>query len=206
MAQVSLTRLLNEIKVTESKVLTKIGSGFITSRVGKTLPLGFTSEDEVSKQLSANYQSVNDLIKLRNVLKNLLTTSNATTKFNVAGQEMTIAQAVERKRSIDLEKRLLTSMTAQFTKISNEITNVNQKVEASIDQQLQTLFGKDRKITEDDISSVANPYRLQHQAVVIDPLNLRKEIQVLTESISDFESEVDFALSEINARTLVELP
>ena len=204
--QISLTRLLNEIKVTDAKINSTVrGKSFIANGVGSKLPTGYSSKDELETQLKSNFQSVKDLLIHRSKLKSLLVNANATTTVVVAGETLTIAQAIERKRTIALEKEFLHALNQQFTSISNAVTNHNTKVDQQIDTQLQALFGKDRKVSTEEAEAVSVPYRKQNEAIVIDPLNLRVEIEKLQNFITQFESEVDFILSEANARTLVEV-
>lgn len=203
--QMSLTRLLNEIKLTDSKIVNGVSNQFIVPIVGSKLPQGFQTKAELEANLKGNYQSVKDLLAYRNKLKSILVSTNAVTKVTVAGEDMTIAQAIERKRTIDLDKRLLNSLSQQFSRTSTEIVNHNTKVEQNIDAQLQNLFGKDRKVTQEETEAVSGPYRKQHEATAVDPLNVRNELKVLGDFIQQFESEVDFVLSEANARTFIEI-
>lgn len=204
--KVSLTRLLNEIKLLDQRI-TKASttSVFVQGSVGGKPPQGYSSVEEVSKQVLSDFQSVKDLIKQRNDYKSKLVLANASTELTVAGEKMTIAQAIERKRTIDLEKQLLRTLTQQFANIKNQVDKHNQQMEQTIDQMLTNLHGKDRKVGEDEVKAVSDPYRKQHQATLIDPLNIRVKITELEKFISTFENEVDFVLSETNARTEVEI-
>ena len=204
--KVSLTRLLNEIKLLDQRIQkASTTSLFVQGKVGDKPPQGYSSVDEVAAQIQADFKSVRDLITLRNQYKSKLVIANATTKLTVAGEEMTIAQAIERKRTIDLEKNLLRTLNAQFANIKNQVDKHNQQMEQTIDQMLTNLHGKDRKVGEDEVRAVSEPYRKQHQASLIDPLTVRTKIVELEEFISKFENEVDFVLSETNAKTEVEI-
>lgn len=203
--KMSLTRVLNEVKVLESRIQKASLAGFIGTTSGGRPPTGFASLEELSAGIKANYSAVKDLISYRNRLKALLVEANATTKVTVAGDVMTIAQAIDRKRTIQLEKNLLQQMNKQFTTLSKEVENHNSKVETNIDSMLLSAFGKDKKVTEEESNAIAVPYRKQHKAELVDPLKIKDQIFALEKSISDFELEVDFSLSEVNAKTEIEV-
>ena len=67
-------------------------------------------------------------------------------------------------------------------------------------------MGKDNvKIGENDVNSITEPYIEKNEFHLVDPLNLAKTIEDLSDEIEDFESNVDAALSEINALTFIEI-
>lgn len=203
--KMSLTRVLNEIKLLDGRISSATGKMFISASVGNKPPSGYESVDEVKKVIKANYDSVKDLIKRRNNLKSLLTQANAVTKLSVAGEEMTIAQAIERKRTINLERGLFTQLNRQLAAAVSDVDKHNKQVEQNIDTMLNNAFGKDKKVTEEESNAIAVPYRKQHTASLVDPLGVREEVEKLEEFITRFESEVDFTLSEVNAKTEIDV-
>ena len=58
------------------------------------------NEEEFKKRTTSDFQSLNDLIKRRNQVKNAIVSSNAVTKVTVGGQTMTVAEAIEYKTII----------------------------------------------------------------------------------------------------------
>lgn len=203
--KMSLTRLLKEVKTLESRIQAASSKFFVTVAQGSKPPTGCSSLLEAEQEIKSNYQSVVDLIVQRNKLKTLLVETNAKTILSVAGEQMTIAQALDRKTSIDLERSLLTQMKRQFTDAKTHVDSHNEKVESNIYIMLNNTFGKDRKVSEDEIKAVSDPYRKQHEGKLLDPLKLQDKINKLEEKIILFDSEVDLCLSEINAKTEVEV-
>lgn len=60
--------------------------------------------------MQASYDKVMGLISYRHKIKALVVQSNACTKVIVGKEEMTVAEAIERKQSIQYEKDLLEVM------------------------------------------------------------------------------------------------
>lgn len=205
MSKISLTRLLNEIKLTEAKINKSVGKSFVSVKTGSNPPTGYSSVSDVEKEIRSNLDSVKDLIAYRNKLKESLTKANATTTVTIGGKVMTIAQAIDKKSSISLDKNLLSNLTKQLANYTSHIDSVNHQVNKNIDIMLQNAFGKDRKVSEEEANAITEPYLKQHKASFIDPVDIRKVIKDLEEDIENFENEVDFCLSEVNAKTEVEI-
>lgn len=203
--KMSLTRILNEIKLLDKKIDTAGNKNFIFMSVGGKPATGFDTVKDMEDLTEANYKSVVDLISRRNHLKSVLTQANATTKVKVAGEEMTIAQAIDRKSSILLEKNLLSKMIRQQSTTINQVNEVNQEVERRVTGLLEASFGTDKKVTDEQTKAISEPYEKKHKATVVDKIKIRDKIESINSKIVDFENEVDFALSEINALTQVEV-
>ena len=54
--------------------------------------------------------------------------SNAVTKVNICGQEMTVAEAIETKSSIKNYKNLLANLKRQYSECNRQVENTNQSV------------------------------------------------------------------------------
>lgn len=201
----TLTRLLNEIKLTDAKIAKASAQEFIFVKIGSKVRTGYDSQEQLEGQLKANLQSVQDLITYRYKLKAVLTNTNATVKMNVCGKEMTIAEAIDTKNTIGIKKNLLNSLKQQYAKMVSSVEQNNIQIKARVDQMIETAIGKDRKADEAEIKAISEPYHKQHDAHLVDPNKLQQVIKVLEEDIENFENEVDFCLSEINARTEVEI-
>ena len=63
---------------------------------------------------SVSYQSIIDLLERRNHIKASIVQSNAVTIVTIAGKTYTVADALERKRNIGYEKKLLSQMKYQW--------------------------------------------------------------------------------------------
>lgn len=212
--KMTLTRALVEakaIKVKLDRVLN--GSYFVSITQGidankkiAVSELSGKSVEEVTKEIKSTYQSAKDLIKRYNAIKRAIIQTNAATLIKVAGHEMTIAEAIERKNSISLDQRLLTTMRQNYNASVKAVETLENRLNETIDKSISQLYGSERaKITDEQIKIVSDAKKRDFDPALLDPLKLSNEISELTSSIEDFLSEVDFALSEANAKTEIQV-
>lgn len=202
MTQITVTRALAQVKALNDRITRGTAVSFVSTLTGGKHNTG-KPEQEVSAQLVANLQSVTDLIKQRATLKGAIVRSNAVTKVTIAGVEMTVAEAIERKASIVYDKALLQQLQMQLQQQQAKAEKENVLMQARLDQLIQTAVGKDRKVDESELKAITGPFEKQNRAELLDPSNLSKIIEDLKKSIDSFDEEVDYALSEINAVTKI---
>ena len=195
---ISITRALAQIKSLDARIAETTSSAFVTYQTnGKTS--GGSKVAEVETVLKANLQSVKDMISQRQALKAAVVASNAVTLVQIAGGTMTVAQAIERKTSIQQERSLLQQLKVQFLRASKEVENGNQQMQVRLDKLIETAVGKDRKVDQAEIAAIVDPFKAANEVKLVDPVGIQQVIQELENSINAFMTEVDYALSEINA-------
>ncbi len=204
--KMTITRALVELKTLNKRIMNAIDNLIpVTIVTGKNVPRGFTTREDFEKDVKAKYESVNALIDRRKQIKSKIVTANAVTEVEIAGAKMTIAEAIERKSSIALEKSLLGRLSEKYA--SN--LKVHEQAEFKCNDQLQRLlevnFGKDSKAKSEEIDAISKPYLENNAPRFIDPLDVKKKIEELANEISKFEAEVDVVLSEANAKTEIEI-
>lgn len=202
--EISVAKGLSELKVLETRIYRAISDAkFGAIKVGNKLSDGFKTEEEVNKDAKASLDSINDLIKRRNNIKSAIVESNAETFVDVAGVKYTVASAIERKSSIDYEKHLLMIMRNQYSQLLKTEEKTNNEVKERLDKQLNSLFGKDGDKEDEVAKKYSESFKKDNEATIVDPINLRKKIEELANSIEEFESNVDFALNESNVLTKI---
>jgi hypothetical protein len=72
-----------------------------------------------------------------------------------------------------------------------------------VERLIQTELGKDAKTNVEVITQLSETFLAQNKAEIVDPLNLAKEIAALNKAIEDFETKVDWVLSESNGKTTI---
>lgn len=204
MTAISITRALAKVKSLNDRIETGSSQLFIATTTGGKHSSG-KPVAEVETTITANLQSVKDLIAERNKVKSAIVRSNAVTKVKVAGVEMTVAEAIERKGSIQLEVVLLQNMKSQLAIQTAKVERENVQVQARLDQLIQTTVGKDRKVDADEVEAITKPFEAKNKAALLDPVDLAKVIAAMEKEVKAFQDEVDMALSEVNATTFVEV-
>lgn len=201
---VTVTRALAQVKSLQDRITRATNQPFVSTSTGGKHETGKSIED-VSKQLAANLQSVQALIAERNKIKTAIVKSNAATDVTIGGVVMTVAQAIERKGSIELEKTLLVHMRHQLNQALAKVERTNVNMQQRLDTMIQTTLGKDRKLDAGDLEALTGPFEKANKGALVDPTDLSKEIEKLEASISAFDEEVDYALSEVNAVTRIDV-
>ena len=204
--KISITRALAEIKLLDSKIESAIQKFEPVTYVegkSKVTSVGTTVEG-FNEKAKSSYQSITDLIERRNNIKAKVIQSNALTKVTIDKKEYTVAEAIERKNSITNELNLLSKLKQSYSNNKNKVEAGNSKVRANIDKQLELLAGSDKNKTE----SVGDFVKLaleNQQFNLVDILGVEGLIEKLSNSIYEFQSNVDFTLSESNALTTIEI-
>lgn len=202
--EMSITRALSELKLLEKRIEKSIREAqFVESVVGKKSIAGYSTVEEYEKKANATYQSILDLIKRRKEIKSKIVKSNAITNVKVAGKEMTVAEAIERKSSIENEEKLLAKLKQDFATKKNQVERENINMNNRLDSLIEKNFGTEGKKDELQYELIAKPFRESNEAKLINPLNIVEKIEDLETDIDTFIQEVDVVLSEANARTSI---
>ena len=204
--QITITEALNKLKVLDARIYKEITSAsFVSAAKKKDTKVGVVTKEAFSEAALASKQSIADLIANRARLKAAIVASNAVTKVKVGDREMTGAEAIEYKASIEYEKSLYEKLTNQLAQATSTVTSRNAQVDAQIDKLLEAAYGKDdTKKTAEIYDSIAKPYHLANDWELVDPIGAAKVMAELSARITDFETHVDTALSVSNATTVIE--
>ena len=209
MREITVTEGLRELKLYDAKINKAINkanlviaakkSEDILKQIGKT-------KKEFKDEAKAEYISIKDLIENRAKLKAAIVNSNAKTKVTIDGVKMTVAEAIERKSSIEYEQTLLKKLKSAYEKANDLVSYNNDKVDNKVDELIKTMVGKDTsKMSKDDQDKITNGYRENNEWDIVDPIEIRKEIDKLEERIDGFLANVDVQLSLSNSTTFIKL-
>ena len=207
MEKMLVTQALNELKLLDDRINKAINDAVLViaaKRSEKKVNPNLTKE-EFEIRAKAGYQSVLDLIERRKKIKAAVVTSNAVTKITVHGEEMTVAEAIERKGTIDYEVSLLRQMQSQWGVQNREMNMQNMRMEEKIDKYIETFVGKDTsKAKDNELEAMIKPMRESGEYSLVDPLSIEKKIADLDDYIKGFRSEVDAILQISNCTTWIE--
>jgi hypothetical protein len=204
MTQISITRALAEIKSLNDRIEKGTRqSVFATVTVGGKTTNGQSLQD-ATNIMKANLQSVQGLITRRQAVKAAIIRSNAVTVVSINGVDMSVAEAIERKGSIDKERALMSVLQQQLGQVRSVVERNNVQMQGRIDTMLQAAVGKERKATEEELEAISKPYTSSNVTAPLDPNGLESVILKMEEDINGFVFEVDFVLSEANAKTTIE--
>jgi len=203
--KMSVHKALAELKVIGNRIDSAISSGnYIRANKHSNEKINGVSVDEFKKQIQGSWDKVNDLIKRRNAIKKAVVLSNATTKVTVGGIEYTVAEAIEMKNSgMQYKKDLMAFLNKQYVEAIRITEKENgETLQQKAENYVVGLYGsKEGKTSTEEIENTRKQFIDNNTFELIDPIKVREKIDALEKEISEFESEVDAALSVSNAVT-----
>lgn len=196
----SITQALAELKLLDkrlSKYIDNIKWADV-STVSKPI-----DAEKLKSRATAEYQSYMDLVKRRDSIKRAIVLSNASTRVKIANWEGTVAEAIEHKKSIQYKQTLLNVMKNELMNAKAEYETQKDTVDTRLERLLQSELGKDVKTNPETITALSMSFRNNNKVELVDPLDLGTKISALESEIDNFETNVDWVLSETNGRTLI---
>lgn len=204
--KISLTRLLNEIKLANKKIDKKLGEDikyFDVMSGGKLK--SYKSETEMKSAVEAQLQSIKDLISKRDEFKKALLKANNETKLTVGGHTYTIAEAIAKKDVVGQEQSLIREISRQFNTTEQTVRELEAKNEDKLDDLIRASLGKDKKTDPKEMEEITKVFRSNNSVSIVDAGGAKSFLDKKEEEIENFLSDIDFALSEINAKTEIEI-
>lgn len=208
--KISVTRALATLTKIEGKIEKRIDQ-LNTVQIAKgtddnrAIPGSLVSVADFETSAKADFQGLQDLLAVRDELKAKVVQSNAVTLVTVGNKEMTVAQAIEGKRTIVYKELLLSKLKSQYNLAQKRLDKEVADFETKLEQARAPYISRDKAPDPEQIKTVEGPTRLMSTPSIVDPLGLADKIRNLETEIEDFKSNVDFVLSESNARTEVEI-
>ncbi len=197
-SKMTITRGLTKLKLLDKRINKEIrNSCFITSKVG-------TEIKNTSCNAESDLQSVSDLINYRVAIKAAIMKSNATTIVKINDETMTVAEAIEKKSSIEYFDTLLDELREQRFDTVASIERTNNTSQDRLDRILESTFGKELKARPTEITEVSETFWKANKAEIHDTIQIDRKIDELDEYLDSFRAEVDLCLSESNSTTFIE--
>lgn len=205
--RMTIHRALSELKLMDKKIEKSINELEPTGRKTKDgLVNDLYEKEQFTESVRAKFQSVNDLFTRKALIKNAILESNSKTKVKIAGEEMTVTDAITKKSNIDLLEHFVTAMELKHKNVMKVLNTNNEKVERNSIMLAQSALSKEGiTIGDDDANAIIQPYLDKNKWSLVDPVNIEDWIEKKKEYILNFKSEVDSCLSESNALTFIEI-
>lgn len=197
---------LSELKMLNKRISAEIRGAYVNTTKRSNTKIGGKSIKEYEESIKSHYQTVRDLMARRAAIKRAVVQSNAETKVEINGKQMSVAEAIEyRDFSIDFLRTLLSEITTQYQRCVSAVERANgSEMTANADRYIEALYGsKDSGINAETIEATRNAYIESNSYDLIDPLKADKVIKEISEEIEGFESKVDSVLSVSNALTTI---
>jgi len=211
--KMTLTEALAKLKLYDKKIRKQLQDirydgaviDYIVGNENKGRITGKTV-DELKEYAKSKVQKTQALINNRNRLKAAIAQTNAVTPVKIGDKEYTIAQAIERKQSISLEKEFVEALEEQLVNVKNKVTQINLRAQEKANQIVEAQVSAEAKNKKtEEIEALYNLIYEKNKAELVDPINVEAALERIKEDIETFEQNVDVALSIINAKTEIEV-
>ncbi len=203
--KMSVHRGLAEIKLYDRKIESATRNQFVVANKVSNKNIGGRNLDEVRNVIKGNFDSVVALIENRKRIKQALVNSNANTKVTIGTIEYTVAEAIERKNSVQYDLSFLQSLKQQYAQANNTVEQNNAQLPSKLETYLVSVLGEKSSRTSDDIKSYTKVFEDSNKFELIDPAKIADYITKYENEINDFSTQVDYTLSEINATTFIDV-
>lgn len=206
--KITIHRALAQLKLIDSKIDSTLDRrleavGYINA---DNIVGGITKREDFEANAKANIQSVEDLIKNREALKQKIVRANNEKIVRIGSKEMSIIDAINYKDIIAVKKILLRRLINQRNTIEKAIEMRNARInEDALKLASQALQKDNIEINDKDVMAIVKPFKDANELSLCDPIGIYKYIEYLENEISEFETEVDAVLSEANATTYIEV-
>ena len=207
--QISVTRALVELKRLDDKIARAISEGtFIARTIGRDTNKKVVGMNDtitaVEQKIQGSFDKVAGLIKNRESIKSAIVLSNANTRVKILDRDVTVAEAIELKSTVAFRTKFLNTLRAQLTNERTQIDRATILLDQEIETSLNALYGAERtKIDTDTVKSVSDVKKSQKEQVLLDSGKIEQKIQEVENDILNLTSELDFVLSESNAKTVI---
>lgn len=196
----SITQALSELKLLRKRLETALEDAQFIRMVTKKSNI---NRERFDTHAHASLQQYRDLLNRYNKIKSAIVQSNATAVVKIGEKVYTVAEAVERKRSIDYEKKLLQQLQGQWMAVKGEYERYQELERARVDKLLSAELSKDTKTNVEVVQALTKTFLEEGKAEILDPLSIETVIRDMRISIEDFLTNVDWVLSEANGRTMI---
>lgn len=201
----SVTQALAQLKLLDKRIIKEINqASFVSYKKGESGKIEkIYTEEEYSNNTKSSYAKITTLINRRNKIDVSIMVSNAITTVKINDKSMTVLEAISQKKIVDYKTKLLTAIKEEHAIIQDTIYQENHELDSRLQRLLETAFANKDKENKDDIKNISDPYWKVNERKLVDPLNIKKLIGILDEEIDSFNNQIDYILSESNAKTKI---
>lgn len=200
--EISVTQGLAELKLLKSRLERATRDGEYVALKTKARPIDVA---EFTTRAKAKFQSYKDLFARYNSIKGAIVLSNATTRVLVGEREYYVAEAIERKRTLMFEKEMLCQLQTEYKRVQDAFARHTNDIQSRAEKLLEVELGKDSKTNVENSNQFVESFLKSNRAEILDPLKLESLIADMSKEIQEFETTVDWVLSESNGRTRIKI-
>lgn len=205
----SLTSEILNLTTSSGKTKTTLlTSDVIIGNSEKCKYTGFT-KDEMKTSAEAFKTKVLTLIENYEALCKAISVANATTELEINGKIMTISDAIALKKNpiYELKIAFANKIYSDFSAMDRfaDTYNADYCGSIAVNEYIKTVFGDTNNVSREELISTEVNFHKMRDASVVDVLNAESLYRDIYDDATNFKDEVDYKLSEINAKTEIDV-
>lgn len=213
-----VTQALDERDLLVKKIADKIGKAVIVDVIRnneETVSGARIDKEAFARQAKAAYQQINDLIARFQKIDAAIVASNANTMIRTSYGEFSVAGAISLRARLrgtgvydkraDFEGKLLEKMEKSFQAQIARLESENRDLQSTAESMRLSILGKDSKVRDDKPLDVVEAYVRENTTVLVDPLDIKKQIEAMKERRENLLRELETQIKVSNATTFIEI-
>ncbi|MEE5990844.1 MAG: hypothetical protein V3G41_09210 [Lachnospiraceae bacterium] len=172
-------------------------------------------QEAFGHQAESQFQQIQDLIQRFQKIDAAIVASNASTRIQTSYGEFTVAGAISLRQrlrghgsyqdSADFEGKLYAKMEKEYQSQVKFIDSKNSQLAATAENMRLSILGKDSKVKDDKPLDVVEAYVRENTTVLVDPLDILKQINAISEKRETLLRELDTQIKVSNATIYIEI-
>ena len=173
------------------------------------------SKEEFASEAESAYQQIMDLIERFQKIDAAIVASNAQTEITTSYGTFTVAGAISLRSRLrglgaydgeaDFECSLQHKMRTEYDERVRFCDSKNSQLQATAESMRLSILGRDSKTKDDKPLGVVEAYIKENTTELVDPLDVKKKVEMLDEKRSTLLTELDTQIKVSNATTFIEI-
>lgn len=196
--KIAKASFVDTIKPNEEKVYAK--------RIGR---------EEYAREAESAYQQIVDLIDRFQKIDAAIVDSNARTEITTSYGTFTVAGAISLRSRLhgmgayedeaDFEGKLQNKLQSEYNERVRFCDMKNSQLQSTAESMRLSILGKDSKIKDEKPLGVVDAYVKENTTELVDPLDIKKKLEALSEKRNTLLRELDTQIKVSNATTFIEI-
>lgn len=163
--------------------------------------------ETAEKELQASYDKSIALFYNFTRLTSAINDANARIQIEVAGEKMSIATAIMRKRKLDAEEMLWTRILQDYNAVNERVRSINERElsQDKLNAYLETNGATKGQNKPEVTKQYTEQFYCLHEVALYDPLDIKARAEKEMERISRFREEISLALQIANIENEIEV-
>ncbi len=170
---------------------------------------------QYEKEAEAAYQQIMDLIERFQKIDGAIVDSNARTTITTSCGTFTVAGAISLRSRLrglgayegeaDFEGKLQEKLKIEYNERVRFCDTKNSQLQLTAENMRLSILGKDAKLKDEKPLGVVDAYVKENTTELVDPLDVKKKLEVLEEKRSTLLTELDTQIKVSNATTFIDI-